>query len=208
MFDIHQSAPQKKEHNHYEDTAQPWHQKRDESDKAYEAFKIYMGLGYSRNVEKVAMRVYSEDWEANIRHVAVWSERWQWEKRAVAYDAYVDDHAEQHIRHKARYAKMKFADAMPDIADTAINIALGRSKGDRVQGNMLNTIMDRGGLPKEQPGKNQNQFNFNIVAPELPETVDEQFESGDPDSLEAEAKALIPDSFDTMPNADNGKGKE
>ncbi len=183
--------------DYYEETSQPWDRLPTETELAYSAFKIYRGLGYSRDATKVAIRVYGSSWESNIRFVEGWIETNDWEKRANLYDQFFRDHKENYINEQADRVRMKFAEALPDIGDETIKIALGQKAGSRVQASLIREVYDRGSLPKQQPSAAQTNINFQITAPELPKEVLADFEveaSSAPDIREA-AAALIPKSL-------------
>ena len=60
--------------------AQPWLKRRSEGRKAYEAFKIYLGLGEERSLEAVAKFL-----KKHKSQIATWSTDHQWVERADAY---------------------------------------------------------------------------------------------------------------------------
>ena len=180
----------------YEETSQPWDRLPTETELAYEAFKIYRQMGFSRDATKTAIRVYGSTWETNLRFVEQWIETHEWEKRSVLYDQFVRKHKDEIIEEQADRARMKFAEALPELADVTIDIALGKKKGDRVQGAMIRESFDRGGLPKTQPAPAQTNINFQIIAPDLPKEVLADFEVEDtPSNIRDAAAKLIPDNL-------------
>lgn len=180
----------------YEETSRPWDRLPNETELAFEAFKIYRQMGYSRDATKTAIRIYGATWESNIRFVEQWIETHEWEKRTILYDQFVRKHKDDIIEEQADRARMKFAEALPDIADTTIQIASGKKKGDRVQATLIREVFDRGGLPKTQPAPAQTNINFQIVAPDLPKEVLADFEVEDSATdIREEAAKLIPDNL-------------
>ena len=184
----------------YSDTAQPWDKLADESDQAFEAFRVYRELGFSRDLEKVAMRIYRESWESNFRFIEEWHKQFDWEKRAALWDAHWDSHHEK-IKEKARKdAEMRYIESLADIQDVQIDIALGKKKGDRTQGVMINRIVDQV-VPKPQTKPQDVNIwnNVALLAPELPDEVKrgllDKAEDADFEEIESQAQKLIPDQL-------------
>ena len=63
---------------------QPWHKRRDESAKAYEAFSTYRGLGANRSLVRTG-RVLGRGPNAE-KWLAIWSVKYDWVNRAEAWD--------------------------------------------------------------------------------------------------------------------------
>ena len=66
----------------------PWEQQPGESAKAFEAFAIYRDMGVERSVRKVTQRL-----NKSLTLIGKWSSRYNWPKRARAYDRDLDRQA-------------------------------------------------------------------------------------------------------------------
>lgn len=62
-------------------TDKPWERQKDESEKAFEAFKIYRDMGEDRTISAVVKRL-----EKSRNLIDRWKERWSWKERVRAYD--------------------------------------------------------------------------------------------------------------------------
>ena len=62
-------------------TVEPWERQPKESIQAYEAFKIYCGLGEKRSLRKVANELSKS--ETLIKR---WNKNWNWQERCLEYD--------------------------------------------------------------------------------------------------------------------------
>lgn len=62
-------------------TDKPWERQKGESEKSYEAFKLYRDMGEERSISAVGKRL------AKSRNlIDRWKERWAWKERVRAYD--------------------------------------------------------------------------------------------------------------------------
>jgi hypothetical protein len=71
---------------------QPWDQREDESPQAYCAFVAYRDLRAERSIDH-AYRTVSGQQRGNKRasgRFTEWSQRYEWKRRAEAYDAYLE----------------------------------------------------------------------------------------------------------------------
>ena len=59
----------------------PWERQKGESEKAFEAFKIYRDMGEERTITAVGKRLVKS---RNL--IDRWKERWRWKERARSYD--------------------------------------------------------------------------------------------------------------------------
>lgn len=182
------------------DTGQPWDKLPQESDAAHEAFTVYRQMGFSRDVEKVALCLYADAWESNLHFVEDWFKRFGWEHRAAKWDAYQDEYHDK-IKDRARKdVEMRFVEALPDVAETQIEIALGKKKGDRVQGAMINRVLDQVVPKPQQKPSEVNIWNrVALTAPPLPTEVKQGMLSSadeiDYEELEEKSAGLIPDQL-------------
>lgn len=63
------------------ETEGEWYRKKDESEQAYEAFKVYYKMGTERSCVKVARTLGKSD-----TLITGWCSRWNWVERSRAYD--------------------------------------------------------------------------------------------------------------------------
>jgi hypothetical protein len=63
-----------------------WSRRKHESEKAYEAFSIYIELGEERSLSRVARRL-----KKSAPLMKKWSDRHDWRARALVYDNYLAD---------------------------------------------------------------------------------------------------------------------
>lgn len=63
------------------ETEGEWYRKKDESEQAYEAFKVYYKMGTERSCVKVARILGKSD-----TLITGWCSRWNWVERSRAYD--------------------------------------------------------------------------------------------------------------------------
>lgn len=184
----------------FSETGQPWDKMADESDQAFEAFRVYRELGFSRDLPKVAMRLYQESWESNMHFVENWELQFDWDRRAALWDAHWDSHHDK-IKDKARKdAEMRYIESLASIQDVQIDIALGKKKGDRTQGVMITRIIDQVvPKPQQKPQEVNVWQNVALMAPELPAEVKKGLldttSDADFKEIEEEAKKLIPDKL-------------
>ena len=66
-------------------TPEPWERQQDETSKAYEAFTVYRDLGTNRSITKT-----SQTLNKNRTTIAEWSTKYDWVKRAAAWDSEQD----------------------------------------------------------------------------------------------------------------------
>lgn len=64
----------------------PWERRSDESEPAFEAFKLYREMGLGRSTAKVGQRLGKSK-----TLIDRWSSTYEWVRRALAYDRYVDE---------------------------------------------------------------------------------------------------------------------
>lgn len=62
-----------------------WDKREDESSRAYSAFIIYRDMGPQRSLRKTA-DIYYEPGSLNVRVIQKWSSKYDWVKRATAFD--------------------------------------------------------------------------------------------------------------------------
>jgi hypothetical protein len=64
----------------------PWERLKHEPAKAFNRFTQYRDMGPDRSLSKVA----AEDSATNIRQLGYWSTKWEWVRRAAAWDDHLD----------------------------------------------------------------------------------------------------------------------
>lgn len=74
----------------------PWEKQKGESRQAFEAFALYRDMGPSRSLRKVARQLSKS--ETLMKR---WSSKWSWHKRAIAWDAELDEQVRE-AQEKAR----------------------------------------------------------------------------------------------------------
>jgi hypothetical protein len=77
--------------------AELWEKRDGETNKAYEAFKIYLDMGYKRSLSKTAILLGHK----NQQTVNTWSRKNEWQRRIEAYDKQQAKEALYQSRHKA-----------------------------------------------------------------------------------------------------------
>jgi len=191
--------PQKAPKPEYEQTNNAWDKLPEESDQAYQAFLVYRNTEIGRTLERVAERLYGDKWQGNLRFVEDWYKQFAWERRALAYDVFIQDNEDQILEKATRKARMQMADALPDITDKVLKGALGKEKVTREQTNLMLTVLDRVGPEKRQPSKNEvNILNqMQIMAPELPKEITGGFniEEAEFETLQDKSQSLIPEDL-------------
>lgn len=191
------SKKKKKAVDEFADTSQPWDRLPNETDDSYNAFVAYRQAGFSRSREKVAVRMYGNNASKHLYIIEEWSELYEWDKRATAYDIYVREH-ENEIKDKhIRDAEMRMAEALGDVTDIGIDIALGKKKANKDQVKMIDSIFDRAGPSKQKPAANTTNIlnQIEVSSPDLPKDVSEQYnvENAEFEDVTSEAESLIPD---------------
>ena len=68
-----------------EPKTEPWERQDGETAKAFEAFAIYRDMGPDRSLRKVVQSL-----NKNLTTIAEWSSKYEWVKRAAAWDAEQD----------------------------------------------------------------------------------------------------------------------
>lgn len=71
-------------------TNKPWERQKGESEKAFEAFKIYRDMGEERTISAVGKRL-----EKSRNLIDRWKERWNWKERVRAYDNELEKQAKE-----------------------------------------------------------------------------------------------------------------
>lgn len=84
---------------------EPWERQKGETSKAWEAFSIYRDMGADRSHAKLSQRL-----SKNTRTIAEWSKKYEWVKRAAAWDAEQDRIARQSQIDEIKKMRKRHAD--------------------------------------------------------------------------------------------------
>ena len=83
------------------DEIKPWERQPGETEKAWQAFKLYRDLGEGRTLQEVSRKLSKHQ-----SNVSRWSKKWRWQSRVMAWDMEVD--------RQARKARLKQINQMRD----------------------------------------------------------------------------------------------
>jgi len=99
-----------------------WEKRPDETQRAYEAFCIYMGMGaLDRSLRAVHDELYGED-AANIRHVERWSRDHDWVERAEAHDEHVNKRILQELETERVRSRLKRIQAGDELLERGLDL--------------------------------------------------------------------------------------
>jgi len=126
------------------DDRQPWDKQHAETDKAFEAFRLYRDMGADRSQAKVA-----EEMDHNSpRHVERWASKHDWTDRIDAWTRHQDQRRQKKFQERQDEVLEMFYDHLEEIGRAALAEAL--AEGDP-NIRLIIDLMDRCGLkPKEQ----------------------------------------------------------
>lgn len=91
---------------------EPWEMQPEETSKAFEAFAIYRDLGPGRSIAKVGKELGK-----NCVTLEEWSTKYDWVKRAAAWDAEVDRVARQEQLNAIKKMRVRHAKLASDLLD-------------------------------------------------------------------------------------------
>jgi hypothetical protein len=129
--------------------AQPWLKRRSEGRKAYEAFKIYFGLGEERSLEAVAKFL-----KKHKSQIGTWSTDHQWVERADAYLDWRTQIEQQEIervakqkakrwaqvREQRREEKLRFSDGLLETCKVMAKTPLFEQVAERYEDGRAKTV--------------------------------------------------------------------
>jgi len=109
--------------------AQPWERQKGESAKSFEAFATFRDLGPERTISEVSKRL-----QKSGSLLYRWSNAWDWDERARAWDNEQDrkaqkEHIQEIAKMRSRHTKLaesmllKAAKALKDLPDGAMKPA-------------------------------------------------------------------------------------
>lgn len=84
---------------------EPWERQKGETSRAYEAYTVYRDMGPNRSQAKV-----SKELGKNSRTIADWSAKYEWVKRAAAWDAEQDRIARQQNTEEIKKMRKRHTD--------------------------------------------------------------------------------------------------
>lgn len=121
---------------------EPWARQVGETSKAYQAFCIYRDLGpRERSIRETTRRYYQDKTRTSIGQISVWSVKYNWVNRCVAFDEFIDEQKRQ-----------KLLDDILEMADrqaregTALQTLGARmlagllARGEDIGGNVLDIV--------------------------------------------------------------------
>ncbi len=115
---------------------EPWERQKGETSRAYEAFTIYRDLGPDRSQAKTSRKLGK-----NSRTIADWSKKYEWVKRAAAWDAEQDRIARQSQIDEIRKMRKRHADLATAMLVKAAK-ALKRIPEDEVKASDLSRLVE------------------------------------------------------------------
>ncbi|MFB6371597.1 MAG: hypothetical protein ABEN55_00445 [Bradymonadaceae bacterium] len=138
---------------------QPWKRRDDETDAAWQAFRIYRDLGPARNFQK-AWEKYAD--ERGLKTEEPHGKFWEWvrekswEKRVKAYEAHKDEMRLARHREKRREAQDELMKQVVNVVRRLIVTALGPEALEQIEGmsempdgvqyDAMLEVLDRGGV--------------------------------------------------------------
>jgi len=72
------------------DEIKPWERQPGETEKAWQAFKLYRDLGEGRTLQEVSRKLSKHQ-----SNVSRWSKKWHWQSRVIAWDMECDRQAQK-----------------------------------------------------------------------------------------------------------------
>lgn len=124
-----------------------WKKQKGETEPSYEAFREYLHLGRDRSLAKLC--TYLDRPGGYVRHLERWSARFDWVKRAEAYDEH--QRAEE-LRRRAELvdnARRKAFDMVDDAMTQLAELATGAEK-ESVQLNAIKEVMRIAGVGERE----------------------------------------------------------
>lgn len=110
-------------------TERMWEQQPGETDKAYNAFKMYYEMGYKRSFKKVAMALGSR----SANYIGEWAIRYQWKERIRAWDSEKmreEDESRRELIRSTTELQLKQINSMRSVMSLPLTILSKRLKKD------------------------------------------------------------------------------
>jgi len=126
-----------------------WDQREDESVKAYAAFQAYMTLGPNRSMLAAYKAATGKVGGKNPPgHYTDWSAKYEWTKRAKAFDRHQAAAATDTHEESMELARRHFAANRLKLAERMVQLALGTKKASMVSFMALREALGLGGMVK------------------------------------------------------------
>jgi hypothetical protein len=128
-----------------------WEKQADETPKSYNAFCAYRDLGIHRTLQKAAQIHYGRE-DANKRQLETWSAKYDWVKRAAAYDekerqqyeaALAKDYEQERLRERERRQTTvkKLQDMLAKLMREQMNVEMSPSEFNALS-NAAKTVLN------------------------------------------------------------------
>jgi len=115
---------------------EPWERQKGETSRAYEAFTVYRDMGANRSQSKTSKKLGK-----NSRTIADWSTKYEWVKRAAAWDAEQDRIARQAQVDEIKKMRKRHADLATAMLVKAAK-ALQRIPEDEVKASDVSRLVE------------------------------------------------------------------
>lgn len=115
---------------------EPWERQKGETSRAYEAFCVYRDMGPGRSQVKVGQKL-----SKNTATIAGWSTKYEWVKRAAAWDAEQDRIARQAQTDEIKRMRKRHADLANAMLVKAAK-ALQRIPEDEIKAGDVSRMVD------------------------------------------------------------------
>lgn len=175
-------------------TSFPWHQKEEEPPGAFSAFQIYLDMGPARSYAELAKVLYGkEDGDHHI--IRTWGKKWEWVKRAEAWDRYVSSSHIGQMEAAVQDAQEVALRFLPRVVANLAQAAIGERQVGRTEMRAITDFMDRFGPAKQKSQQAMTIKNYNVNIPELPKEQTRNLldvEEAEFEDLGQQAENLIP----------------
>lgn len=102
----------------------PWDRLPRETAKAHSAFMAYLRLGEARDLKKTAIEI-----NGNYNTLNVWSSKWNWQSRSVAYDRHVLQISLERRTEVRETARQVAVDKIAEIVQRLMELLEGKCPG-------------------------------------------------------------------------------
>lgn len=123
-------------------TIEPWERQKNEGEKPYEAFTVYMHMGLGRTVAAVAKELHK-----SYTIINRWRNQYDWDNRVLEYDNDLADAAKKEAVNMYRKEYAKIIERRLGIAATLESAALkslkGFDEGNQVSVEESLTLLDK-----------------------------------------------------------------
>lgn len=167
---------------------QAWDQRKDETDKSYDRFSVYLQLGSERSMEKARKKLGKS--KGYIGQLERWSSKYSWVDRAKEYDEHLIkkqlDNKEEVIeiaRGKLLGLLDKSVNAVSEVLDLP-NYSLSKDVSSNATSKLkaAEMVFDRLGLVKHKdPGEGDPIQDRNTYIQNIFQKIDNYVEQNDPE---------------------------